>query len=87
MEALRMHVTPHIPKMALVRGEWSVSWQISENMTMKIKLSRSNSGNACYRLPQDLLSSLFLFKDTKIKIYKTIILPVVLYGCKIWSLN
>jgi hypothetical protein len=25
MEALRMHVTPHIPKMALVRGEWSVS--------------------------------------------------------------
>jgi hypothetical protein len=28
-----------------------------------------------------------LFKNLKIKIYKTIILPVVLYGCKTWSLT
>ena len=26
-------------------------------------------------------------KNLKIKIYRTIILPVVLYGCKIWSLT
>jgi hypothetical protein len=26
-------------------------------------------------------------KNLKIKIYKTVILPVVLYGCKIWSLT
>jgi len=25
-------------------------------------------------------------KNLKIKIYKTVILPVVLYGCKTWSL-
>jgi len=25
-------------------------------------------------------------KKLKIKIYKSVILPVVLYGCKIWSL-
>jgi hypothetical protein len=27
----------------------------------------------------------FLFKKTKIKTHKTIILPVVLYGCETWS--
>jgi hypothetical protein len=34
---------------------------------------------------QDLLSSSLLSKNTKIKIYRTIILPVVLYGCETWS--
>jgi hypothetical protein len=33
---------------------------------------------------QNLLSSRFLFK---IKMYKRIILPVVLCGCETWSLN
>jgi hypothetical protein len=28
-----------------------------------------------------------LFKNTKIKIYRTINLPVVLYGCETWSLS
>jgi len=28
-----------------------------------------------------------LSKNIKIKIYKTIILPLVLYGCKTWSLT
>jgi hypothetical protein len=28
-----------------------------------------------------------LFKNLKIKIYKIIILPVVLYGCETWSLT
>jgi hypothetical protein len=27
-----------------------------------------------------------LFKNLKIKIYRTIILPVILYGCETWSL-
>jgi hypothetical protein len=36
---------------------------------------------------QDLLSSSLLPKNTKIKIYRTIILPVVLYGCETWSLR
>ena len=34
-----------------------------------------------------LLSSRFLSKNLKIKINKTIILPVVLYGCETWSLT
>jgi hypothetical protein len=48
--------------------------------------SRLRSRNACYRSVQNLLSSRLLSKDLKIKIYKTIILFVVLYGCETWSL-
>jgi hypothetical protein len=36
---------------------------------------------------QNLLSSSLLSRSVKIKIYKTIILPVVLYGCETWSLT
>ena len=36
---------------------------------------------------QNLLSSSLLSKYIKIKIYRTIILPVVLYGCETWSLT
>jgi hypothetical protein len=34
-------------------------------------------GNACYYLVQNLLSSRLLSKNLKVKIYRTIILPVV----------
>jgi hypothetical protein len=44
--------------------------------------SRLKSGNACYHSVQDLLSSSLLSRNTEIKIYRTIILPVVLYGCE-----
>ena len=32
------------------------------------------------------MSSRLLSKNLKIKLYRTIILPVVLYGCETWSL-
>jgi hypothetical protein len=48
--------------------------------------SRLNSRNACYHSVQNLLSSHLLSRNVKIKIYKTIILPVVLYGSETWSL-
>ena len=35
----------------------------------------------------NLLSPSLLSKKLKIKIYRTIILPVVLYGCDTWSLT
>jgi hypothetical protein len=44
--------------------------------------STLNSGNACYRLVQSLLSSRLLSRNVKVKIHKTIILPIVLYGCE-----
>jgi hypothetical protein len=40
----------------------------------------------CYHSVQNL-SSCLLSKNVKIRIYKTIILPVVLYGCETWSLT
>jgi hypothetical protein len=46
-----------------------------------------NSGNTCYHSIQSLLSSHLLSKNVKIKIYKVIILPVVLYWCETWSLT
>ena len=49
--------------------------------------SRLRSGNACYHSVQNLLSSRLLSKNLKIKIYRTIILPVVLYRCEAWSLT
>jgi hypothetical protein len=48
--------------------------------------SRLNSGNAYCHSVQSLLSSRLLSRKLKVKIYKTIILPVVLYGCETWSL-
>jgi len=36
---------------------------------------------------QKLLPSRLLSKNLKSKIYRTIILPVVLYGCETWSLT
>jgi hypothetical protein len=49
--------------------------------------SRLNSGNACYYSVQNLLSSCLLSKNLKIKIYRTVILLVVVYGCETWSLT
>jgi hypothetical protein len=55
-------------------------------MNEEIK-SRLNLGNACYHLVQSLLPSCPLSRNVKVKIYKTIILPVVLYDCETWSLT
>jgi hypothetical protein len=49
--------------------------------------SRLNSGNACCHSVQSLLSSRLLSRNLRVKIHKTIILPVVLYGCETWSLT
>jgi hypothetical protein len=49
--------------------------------------NRLNSGNAYYYSVQNLLPPRFISKNLNIKIYKTVILPVVLYGCKTWSLT
>jgi hypothetical protein len=53
---------------------------IQEEIKCRLKV-----GNSCYYSVQTLLSSRLLSKDLKIKIYKTIILPDVLYGCETWS--
>jgi hypothetical protein len=52
----------------------------SDSLTLSVK-SRLKSGNACYHSVQDFLSSSLLSRNTKINIYRIIILPVVMYGC------
>jgi hypothetical protein len=59
----------------------------NQNLIQEEIKRRLNSGNACYHLVQSLLSYRLLSKNLKIRIYKTIILPVVLYGCETWSLT
>jgi hypothetical protein len=51
---------------------------VYEEMKSRLKL-----GNACYHSVQNLLSSRWLSKYIKIRVYRTIILPVVLYGVKL----
>ncbi|KAJ4436719.1 hypothetical protein ANN_16851 [Periplaneta americana] len=46
---------------------------------------RINMGNACCYSVEKLLSSSLLSKNLKVRIYKTVILPVVLYGCETWT--
>jgi len=55
---------------------------IQEEIKSTVKL-----GNACYYSVQNLLSSSLLSITLKINIYRTIILPMVLYGCETWLLT
>jgi hypothetical protein len=54
----------------------------NQNLIQEEIMRRLNSGNACYHSVQSLLSKNLIFR-----IYKTIILPLVLYGCETWSLT
>jgi hypothetical protein len=58
-----------------------------QNLIQEEIKRRLNSGNACYHSVQNLLSSYLLSKSIKIRIYKSIIVPVVLYGCETWFLT
>ena len=55
---------------------------IREEIKCKISM-----GNACYYSLEKILSSLQLSKKLKVNTFKTIITPVVLYGCEIWTLT
>jgi len=59
----------------------------NQNYTQEEIKSKLQSGNACYHSVQNLLSSSLLSKNFEIKMYRNIILPVVLYGCETWSLT
>ena len=41
----------------------------------------------CYNSLQNILSPSLLSKNIKIRIHRTLILPVGLYGCETWSLT
>jgi len=48
---------------------------------------RLKSGNACHHSVQNIFPASLLSKNLKIKIYRIIIVLVVLYGCETWMLT
>jgi len=60
---------------------------VNQNFIQEEIKSTLKSGCTCYHSVQNFLSTSFLSKNVKIKIYRTIILPPVLYGCETWSLT
>jgi hypothetical protein len=54
---------------------------IQEEIKCRLKL-----GKACCHSVQNLLSSSLLYKNIRLR-YRTIILPVVFYGCEIWPVT
>jgi hypothetical protein len=54
----------------------------NENLIQEESKRILNSGNASYHSVQNLLSSCPLLKNLKIRIKKTIIFSLVLYGCE-----
>ena len=58
---------------------------LNQNSIQEEIKSRLKPGNACYHSVQNLLPSSLLTKN--LKIYRTIIFPVVLYGCETWLLT
>jgi hypothetical protein len=59
----------------------------NQNLIQEEIKRQLNSGNACCCSVQNLLSSRMLLKNIKVRIYKTIILPVPLYVCETWYLT
>jgi len=70
-----------------IGGKYLGTTLTNQNSIQEEIKSRLKLGNACYYSVQNRLSSRLLSKNLKIKIYRTIILPVVLYGCETWSLT
>jgi hypothetical protein len=61
--------------------------QCLQNLIQEEIKKRLNSANACYHSVKNLLFPLLLPKSIKIRTYKNICLPMVLYRGETWSLT
>jgi hypothetical protein len=59
----------------------------NQNFVQEEIKRRLSVGSACYHSSQNLMSAHLLSKSIQIRIYKTVMLPVVPYGCETWSLT
>ena len=59
----------------------------NQNFIQEEIKSKLKSENACYHSVQNFLSYILPSKKLKIKIHRTLTLPVVVYGCETWSLK
>jgi hypothetical protein len=60
---------------------------MNQNSVQEEIKSTMRSGNACCHSEHNLLLSSLLSKNLMIKIYRTVISPVVVYGCETWLLT
>jgi hypothetical protein len=59
----------------------------NQNLIQKEIKRQLNSDNACYHYVQNFLPSCMLSERAVIRIYRALMLPMVLYGCKAWFLT
>jgi hypothetical protein len=59
----------------------------NENLIQEEIKRKLNSGNACYHSVQNLLSSRLLSKNITIRVYRTILLLLILCWRETWSLT
>jgi hypothetical protein len=64
-----------------------LAYSHNQNLIQEEIMKRFNSDNACYHSFEMFLSSRMLSKNEMVRIYKTVTLPLVLYGCEAWSLT
>jgi hypothetical protein len=64
--------------------EASITSQNEVEADIKGKIA---AGNRCYRSFSKILGTRYISKNTKIRIYKTIIRPVVLHGSETWAIT
>jgi hypothetical protein len=57
---------------------------MNKNYVTEEIMNMLKSGNVGYHSVQNLSSSSLLSKNIKVKMYRTIIFPVILYGCEAW---
>lgn len=65
---------------------WDRYWHKKNDKFPKIK-SGLQSGNKCYYGLSNLLNARMISKNLKIKLYRTLIHPVVMYSCDVWTLR
>jgi hypothetical protein len=62
--------------------------QVNAQNIMKEEMnSRIKRGNIVFYANKSLLGNKLLTRKAKIKLYKSVILPVVTYGCETWTMN
>jgi hypothetical protein len=59
--------------------------QLNRNSVHEEIRSRVKPGRVCHQSVQNVLSCRLLSKNIKVKVWRTIILTVVLYGCETWA--
>jgi len=76
------HKFEHVKEISYLGSQMNQTNSISSKIQARIV-----SGNRCYYAYGKLMKSGALNRSSKIKIYKSLIRPVVTYGCEAWTLT